>query len=108
MRVSVPENFQNSAVGRFPFLEKLFFNRHGRCPCQALNGWTVRRFHGARVGGAERQAERQLPARLQDEGNDRGLEAHKITALTFAWGPIGQTPDFYPRNAHGAVTVVRR
>jgi len=24
MRVSVPENFQNSAVGRFLFLEKLF------------------------------------------------------------------------------------
>jgi hypothetical protein len=72
-----------------------------------LNGWTVCRFHRARVGGAERQAERQLPARLQDEGNDRGLEAHKITALTFAWGPIGQTPDFYPRNAHGAVTVAR-
>jgi len=58
-----------------------------------LNGWTVCRFHGARGGGAERQAERQLPARLQDEGNDRGLEAHKITALTFAWGS-GQRP-FY-------------
>jgi hypothetical protein len=84
MRVSVPENFQNSAVGRFLFLEKFFFTRgfftvgvHVR-----LNGWTVCRFHGARVGGAERQAERQLPARRQDEGNDRGLEAHKITALT--------------------------
>jgi len=25
---------------------------------------------------AGRQAEWQLPARLQDEGNDRGLEAH--------------------------------
>jgi len=36
-----------------------------------------------------------------------GLEAHKITALTFAWGPIGQISDFYPRNAHGAVTVAR-
>jgi len=23
---------------------------------------------------------------------DRGLEAHKITALTSAWGPIGQNP----------------
>jgi hypothetical protein len=31
---------------------------------------------------ARRQAEWQLPARCQDEGNDRGLEAHKITALT--------------------------
>jgi len=30
-------------------------------------------------------------ARLQDEENDRSLEAYKITALTFAWGPIGQT-----------------
>ena len=37
-----------------------------------------------------------------------GLEAHKITALTFAWGPIGQISDFYPRNAHGAVTVARK
>jgi hypothetical protein len=64
-----------------------------------LNGWIVCRFHGAR-GGAPEGTEWQLPARLQDEGNDRGLEAHKITALTFAWGPIGQTPDFYPRNAH--------
>jgi hypothetical protein len=29
---------------------------------------------------------RQLPARRQDAGNDRGLEAHKIIALTSAWG----------------------
>jgi len=55
-----------------------------------LNGWTVCCFHGARGGGAERQAEWQLPARRQDEGNDRSLEAYKINALTFAWGPIGR------------------
>jgi hypothetical protein len=28
------------------------------------------------------------------------LEGHKNTALTFAWGPIDQTADFYHRNAH--------
>jgi hypothetical protein len=32
---------------------------------------------------------RQLPARLQDERNDRSLEAHKITSLTSAWGNSG-------------------
>jgi hypothetical protein len=35
------------------------------------------------------------------------LEGHKNTALTFAWGPIDQTADFYHRNADGAVTVAR-
>jgi hypothetical protein len=34
----------------------------------------------------------QLPARRQDEGNDRNLEAHKITALTSAWGQAPQHP----------------
>jgi len=56
------------------------------CPCQALNGWTVCRFHGVRGGGAEREDEWRLPARLQDEGNDRSLEAYKITALMSAYG----------------------
>jgi len=51
-----------------------------------LNGWTVCRFHGVRGGGAERQDEWRLPARLQDEGNDRSLEAYKITALMSAYG----------------------
>jgi hypothetical protein len=37
-------------------------------------------------GGAERQDEWRLPARLQDEGNDRSLEAYKITALMSAYG----------------------
>jgi hypothetical protein len=55
MRVFVPEHFQNSAVGRFLFLENFFqpWIFHGRCPCQALNGWTVCRFHGARGGAPE-------------------------------------------------------
>jgi len=35
---------------------------------------------------AGRQAEWQLPARMQDEGNDRSLEAYKITALMSAYG----------------------
>ena len=39
-------------------------------------------------GDAERQDEWQLPARLQDEGNDRSLEAYKITALMSAYGRI--------------------
>jgi len=56
-----------------------------------LNGWTVCRFHGARGGAPEGKRNWQLSARRQDEGNDRGLEAHKITALTSAWGS-GQGP----------------
>src|SRR6516165_7506856 len=28
---------------------------HGRCPCQALNGWIVCRFHGARGGAPEQE-----------------------------------------------------
>src|SRR6516165_9059470 len=61
--------------------------------------------HGAR-GLACRQAEWQLPARRQDEGNDRGLEAHKIIALTSAWGNSRLAKACFshlPRNAlHGA------
>jgi len=38
------------------------------------------------------KASGKLPARRQDEENDRSLEAYKITALTFAWGPIGYPP----------------
>ena len=68
---------KNSSAGRFLFFSPAK-NRPvvRRYPCQALNGWTVCRFHGARGGDAERQEEWQLPARRQDEGNDRGLEAH--------------------------------
>ena len=40
---------------------------------------------------ARRQEKWQLPAQRQDKGSDRGLEAHKITALTSAWGS-GQGP----------------
>ena len=46
------------------------------------NAWRTRR-------RARRQEEWQLPPRRQDEGNDRGLEAHKITALTSAWRNSG-------------------
>jgi hypothetical protein len=43
---------------------------------------------GMSMSGFERLDRLSLPrrtaeARLQDEGNDRGLEAHKIIALTF-------------------------
>jgi hypothetical protein len=42
--------------------------------------------HGARGGAPEGKRNGQLPARRQNEGNDRGLEAHKITALTSVRG----------------------
>jgi hypothetical protein len=38
------------------FLKKFFskkFSVGEGCPCQALNGWTVCRFHGARGGAPE-------------------------------------------------------
>jgi hypothetical protein len=52
MRVSVPENFQNSVVGRFLFLEKLFsavdFSRS--VSTSGFERLDVCRFHGARGG----------------------------------------------------------
>jgi hypothetical protein len=41
------------AAGRFPFLQNQKVHGGGGCPCQALNGWTVCRFHGARGGAPE-------------------------------------------------------
>ena len=42
----------------------------------------------AHAAARRKATERQLPARRQDKGNDRGLEAYKITALTNVrfWG----------------------
>ena len=42
----------------------------------------------AHAAALRKATERQLPARRQDKGNDRGLEAYKITALTNVrfWG----------------------
>ena len=82
---SISQNFK-TAGGSVLFFPQQKIGRWRGCPCQALNGWTVCRFHGARGGGAEGQDEWRLPARLQDEGNDRSLGAYKITALMSAHG----------------------
>jgi hypothetical protein len=53
MRVSGSENFQNwRRIGSYFFPAKNIGRWRG-CPCQALNGWTVCRFHGARAGAPE-------------------------------------------------------
>jgi hypothetical protein len=70
MRVSGSENFQNwrrigflflqnqknRLVGRLLFLQNSESEVGRGCPCQALNGWTVCRFHGARGGAGYRRA----------------------------------------------------
>ena len=89
MRVSVPENFQNSAVGRFLFLEKFFqpWIFHGRCPCQPLNGRTV---HGARG--------------CAPEGQRNGHYRHGARTKTSAWGNIAAK--ITDQSAHPATSRV--
>jgi hypothetical protein len=55
-RFSVPAKSKNRPVGRLLFLQNSDSGGEG-VSMSGFDGWTVCRFHGARGGGAERQAE---------------------------------------------------
>jgi hypothetical protein len=67
-------------------------------PCQPLNGWTV-------CASTAREAVRlkasgwHLPARRENKRDNRALETHKVTAVTWLFFRLGknETPFIAPR-----------
>jgi hypothetical protein len=76
----------------------------GGWPCQALNGRTVCRFHDARIGGAERQAESGQGAQIYHRTPFRWSQIPAVIRiiLSHSWpgpeprgSPMAQRQDFF-------------